>query len=85
MVMILPDKSQPMTLPSFPDVPVAGPEEGVILPLKPDAQIPEEIEPVIQAFPTSISAQCTSLVLGATLVEKILLEDPMFSPAAKMM
>lgn len=78
--MILPAMDQLMIIPSFPDVPAAGPEVGVVLPHKPNPRIPEEMEPIIQAFPTSISAQCTPPVLGATLVERILNEDPVFKP-----
>ncbi|XP_045905628.1 fetuin B [Micropterus dolomieu] len=82
MVRMLPAMDQPMTLPSFPDVPAGGPEVGVTLPLKPDPQIPSEMEPTIEAFPTSVSAQCSPRVAGATLVEKLFAEDPMFKPAA---
>lgn len=82
MVRMLPSIEEPMTLPSFPDVPAAGPEVGVVLPLKPDPQIPGEMEPIILAFPTSVSAKCPPPAAGDTLVEKIFSEDPMFKPAA---
>ncbi|XP_044055531.1 fetuin-B-like [Siniperca chuatsi] len=82
IVRILPAMDQPTTLPSFPDVPAGGPEVGVTLPLKPDPQIPGQMEPTIQAFPTSVSAQCSPSVAVATLVERLFTEDPMFKPAA---
>ncbi|XP_070688756.1 histidine-rich glycoprotein-like [Pempheris klunzingeri] len=81
-VRMLPAMDQPMTLPSFPDVPAGGPEVGVTLPLKPDPQIPGQTEPTIHAFPTSVSAQCVPPLAGETLVEKLFAEDPMFKPAA---
>ncbi|XP_034566230.1 histidine-rich glycoprotein-like [Notolabrus celidotus] len=82
MVRVLPSMDQPMTLPSFPDVPAGGPEVGVTLPLKPDPQIPGVMEPFIDAFPTTVSAQCSPPPIGETLVEKVFAEDPMFKPAA---
>ncbi|XP_060890321.1 antihemorrhagic factor cHLP-B-like isoform X1 [Labrus mixtus] len=82
MVRVLASTDQPMTLPSFPDVPAAGPEVGVTLPLKPDPQIPGVMEPFIEAFPTAASAQCVPPAVGETLVEKVFAEDPMFKPAA---
>ncbi|KAI3368472.1 hypothetical protein L3Q82_025483 [Scortum barcoo] len=82
IVRVLPAMDRPMTLPSFPDVPAAGPEVGVTLPLKPDPQIPGEREPTIEAFPTTVSAQCVPPAVGSTLVEKVFTEDPMFKPAA---
>ncbi|KAM9358425.1 fetuin B [Symphorus nematophorus] len=81
-VRLLPAMGQPVTLPAFPDVPAAGPEVGVTLPLKPDPQIPGEMEPIIEAFPTTVSSQCTAPVLQGTLVEKLFSEDPLFKPAA---
>ncbi|XP_039983791.1 fetuin B [Xiphias gladius] len=81
-VRILPALDQPVTLPSFPDVPAAGPEHGVVLPLKPDPQIPGETEPTIESFPTSVSAHCTHHGADTTLVEKLFNEDPLFKPAA---
>ncbi|XP_070765438.1 fetuin B [Enoplosus armatus] len=82
VVTTLPTMDQPTTLPSFPDVPAGGPEVGVTLPLKPDPQIPGQTEPTIQAFPTSVSAQCAPPAVAATLVEKLFTEDPLFKPAA---
>uniref|UniRef100_UPI0037E7EC79 fetuin-B-like n=1 Tax=Semicossyphus pulcher TaxID=241346 RepID=UPI0037E7EC79 len=82
MVRVLPSMDKPTTLPSFPDVPAAGPEAGVTLPLKPDPQIPGVMEPFIEAFPTSASAQCPPPAAGETLVEKLFAEDPLFKPAA---
>ncbi|XP_023284462.1 antihemorrhagic factor cHLP-B-like [Seriola lalandi dorsalis] len=79
-VRMLPAMDGPMTLPSFPDEPVS--EVGVVLPLKPDPQIPGEMEPVVVPFPTSVSAQCPPPAAGETLVEKLFAEDPMFQPAA---
>ncbi|XP_042337217.1 fetuin B [Plectropomus leopardus] len=81
MVRMLPAMDQPQTLPSFPDAP-AGPEVGVTLPLKPDPQIPDQMEPTIEAFPTSVSAQCPPAAAGTTLVEQVFAEDPMFKAAA---
>ncbi|XP_041792083.1 histidine-rich glycoprotein-like [Chelmon rostratus] len=80
MVRMLPSMDQPV--PPSPDVPAAGPEVAVTLPLKPDPQIPGEMEPSIQALPTSVSAQCATVVAGETLVEKLFAEDPMFKTAA---
>lgn len=84
MVRVLPamDADQPMILPSFPDAPAAGPEVGVVLPLKPDPQIPDEMEPTILPFPTAVSAQCHPQTIPGTLVEQMLREDPMFKVAA---
>ncbi|KAF3690569.1 Fetuin-B 16G2 Fetuin-like protein IRL685 Gugu Precursor [Channa argus] len=81
-VRVLPSLDQPMTLPSFPDVPAAGPEVGVTLPLKPDPQIPGQTEPTIQPFPTSVSSQCAPPATEGTLVVKLFAEDPMFKAAA---
>ncbi|XP_074525159.1 fetuin B [Halichoeres trimaculatus] len=81
MVRVLPAMDQPMTLPSFPDVPAAGPEAGVPLVLKPDPQIPDLTEPFIEPFPTTVSGQCSPPPQGTTLVEKAFAEDPMFLPA----
>eukprot|EP00066_Takifugu_rubripes_P024210 XP_011613476.1 PREDICTED: fetuin-B-like [Takifugu rubripes] len=83
MVRVLPAMSAdlPMILPSFPDIP-AGPEVGVVLPLKPDPQIPEAVEPTIEAFPTSLSAQCPALVLGPSLMDQMFTVDPIFKAAA---
>lgn len=83
MVRLLPAMAAdlPMIIPSFPDVP-AGPEVGVVLPLKPDPQIPGGLEPTIEAFPTALSAQCPVPILGITLVEQMFTADPMFKAAA---
>jgi len=81
-VRILPALGKPVTLPSFPDVPAGGPEVGVVLPLKPDPEIPGEREPTIEAFPITISPQCPRPGTEATLVEKLFKEDPLFQPAA---
>lgn len=75
------DANQPMIIPSFPDTP-AAPEVGVVLPLKPDPQIPEALEPTIEPFPTALSAQCVAPVLGETLVERMFIADPTFKAAA---
>ncbi|XP_030289807.1 fetuin B isoform X2 [Sparus aurata] len=82
MVRMLPAMDRPMTLPSFPDVPAGGPEVGVTLPLKPDPQIPGKMEPTIEAFPTTVSAQCPPAAEGTSLVEKVFAEDPMFKQTA---
>merc|ERR1719309_190116 len=81
-VRVLPAMDQPMTLPSFPDTPAAGPEVGVTLPLKPDPQIPGKMEPFIEASPATVSAQCSPPPAGTTLVENMFAEDPRFKPAA---
>ncbi|XP_039902306.1 fetuin B [Simochromis diagramma] len=78
MVTMLPALGQPVTLPSFPDVPAGGPELGVTLPLKPDPQIPGEMEPAIEPFPTSVSDQCPVPKAGRDLVEKLFAEDAFF-------
>ncbi|XP_029286050.1 fetuin B [Cottoperca gobio] len=82
IVRMVPAMGQPITLPSFPDVPAGGPEVGVTLPLKPDPQIPGKSEPTIEGFPTAVSAQCTPAPEGVTLVEKLFAEDPRFKTAA---
>ncbi|XP_029005146.2 fetuin B [Betta splendens] len=82
-VRLLPDLGLPVTLPSFPDVPAGGPEAGVTLPLKPDPQIPGQREPTVQAFPTSVSAQCPPPAApGTTPVDKAFAEDPEFKTSA---
>ncbi|KAJ0032685.1 hypothetical protein NQD34_002766 [Periophthalmus magnuspinnatus] len=70
------------TLPAFPDVPAAGPEVGVTLPLKPDPSIPGQTEPIIRPFPTKVSAQCPPPLLADTIVGQLFLEDPEFKAAA---
>ncbi|KAM8874368.1 alpha-2-HS-glycoprotein-like [Spinachia spinachia] len=82
LVRFLPDMEQPITLPSFPDVPAGGPEVGVTLPLKPDPQVPGQTEPIIKPFPKAISADCGPAPKGDSLVEKVFAEDPIFKPAA---
>ncbi|KAM4740055.1 fetuin B [Anableps anableps] len=82
LIRILPAIDQPMTLPSFPDVPAGGPGVGVTLPLKPDPSIPGVTEPIILAFPTSLSAECAIPAAGSSLVSKLFMEDPLFKPAA---
>lgn len=83
MVRVLPAMAAdlPMILPSFPDIP-AGPEVGVVLPLKPDPQIPEAVEPTIEAFPTSLSAQCPAPAIGLGLVDQMFTVDPIFKATA---
>ncbi|CAI5636987.1 fetuin-B [Oreochromis niloticus] len=81
-VIVLPALGQPVTLPSFPDVPVGGPGVGVTLPLKPDPQIPGQMEPTIEPFPTSVSAQCPTTAGGDQDVGILFANDPMFKPAA---
>ncbi|MEQ2274791.1 hypothetical protein XENORESO_011344 [Xenotaenia resolanae] len=82
MVRMLAAMDQPMTLPSFPDIPAGGPEVGVTLPLKPDPQIPGVTEPTILAYPTSVSAECPVPAGGRSLVDTLFREDPLFKPAA---
>ncbi|MED6281187.1 hypothetical protein CHARACLAT_018599 [Characodon lateralis] len=82
MVRMLGAMDQPMTLPSFPDIPAGGPEVGVTLPLKPDPQIPGVTEPTILAYPTSVSAECPVPAGGRSLVDALFREDPLFKPAA---
>ncbi|TMS20857.1 Fetuin-B [Larimichthys crocea] len=77
-VKTLPSVDQPVTLPIFPDVP----EVGVVLPAKPDPQIPGQMEPIIRPFPTSVSAQCPPPAAATTFVEKLFSEDPLFKPTA---
>ncbi|XP_071369297.1 fetuin B [Centroberyx affinis] len=81
-VRSLPAVGGPVTLPSFPDQPAAGPEAGVTLPLIPDPQIPGEREPTVLAFPAAVSAECPAPADGTTLVEKMFAEDPVFKAAA---
>lgn len=69
-------------MPSFPDVPAAGPEVGVVLPLKPDPQIPGAMEPTVLPFPTAYSAQCPAPAAAVGLVDQLFSEDPLFRPAA---
>ncbi|MEQ2307713.1 hypothetical protein AMECASPLE_021046 [Ameca splendens] len=82
MVRMLAAMDQPMTLPSFPDIPAGGSEVGVTLPLKPDPQIPGVTEPTILAYPTSVSAECPVPAGGRSLVDALFREDPLFKPAA---
>uniref|UniRef100_A0A3Q4N7H5 Fetuin B n=1 Tax=Neolamprologus brichardi TaxID=32507 RepID=A0A3Q4N7H5_NEOBR len=82
IVTVLPALDQPVTLPSFPDVPAGGPGVGVTLPLKPDPQIPGEMEPTIEPFPTSVSSQCPTKVGGDQGVVNLFANDPIFKPAA---
>ncbi|XP_072295304.1 antihemorrhagic factor BJ46a-like [Eucyclogobius newberryi] len=72
-----------VTLPAFPDVPAAGPEVGVTLPLKPDPQIPGQLEPFIGPFPTKVSAQCPPPLIAGTIVGQLFLEDPEFKAPAQ--
>ncbi|XP_069009085.1 fetuin B [Embiotoca jacksoni] len=81
-VRTLPSLDQPMTLPSFPDVPARGPEVGIALPAKPDPEIPGQTEPFIEAFPTTVSAQCPTPAAGDGMVEKLFAEDPSFKATA---
>ncbi|XP_035766659.1 histidine-rich glycoprotein-like [Neolamprologus brichardi] len=81
-VIVLPALDQPVTLPSFPDVPAGGPGVGVTLPLKPDPQIPGQMEPTIEPFPTSVSALCPTKKAGDQDVGILFANDPMFKPAA---
>lgn len=81
-VRVLPAMGAAVTLPAFPDVPAGGAEVGVVLPLKPDPQIPDQMEPTIEAFPTTLSANCAPAPAGETLVEKLFSEDPEFKLAA---
>uniref|UniRef100_A0A669DJG3 Fetuin B n=1 Tax=Oreochromis niloticus TaxID=8128 RepID=A0A669DJG3_ORENI len=81
-VIVLPALGQPVTLPSFPDVPVGGPGVGVTLPLKPDPQIPGQMEPTIEPFPTSVSAQCPTTAGKHKNVDELFNKDPEFKPAA---
>ncbi|XP_054458650.1 histidine-rich glycoprotein-like [Anoplopoma fimbria] len=80
IVRFMPAVDQPTTLPFFPVLP--GPVVGVTLPLKPDPQIPGQIEPTILAFPMAVSANCAPAAAGVTLVEKLFSEDPRFKTAA---
>ncbi|CAI5636992.1 fetuin-B [Oreochromis niloticus] len=82
IVTVLPALGQPVTLPSFPDVPAGGPGVAVTLPLKPDPQIPGEMEPTIKPFPSSVSSQCPTKVGGDQDVVKLFANDPIFKPAA---
>ncbi|KAK7889016.1 hypothetical protein WMY93_024576 [Mugilogobius chulae] len=74
----LPPLGAPVTLPAFPDVPAAGPEVGVTLPLKPDPQIPGQVEPTVIPFPTKLSAQCPPPLIVEGIVATLFLEDPEF-------
>ncbi|XP_019740506.1 fetuin B [Hippocampus comes] len=76
----LPAMGQPVTVPSFPDAPAA--DGGVVLPLLPDPQIPNVMQPTIRPFPTSLSPQCAPPLKGPTLVEALFAEDPLFQLAA---
>uniref|UniRef100_A0A3P9H293 Cystatin fetuin-B-type domain-containing protein n=1 Tax=Oryzias latipes TaxID=8090 RepID=A0A3P9H293_ORYLA len=72
----------PMILPSFPDQPAAGPHPGVVLPLRPDPQIPGAHEPIIHAFPRGISHECKAPEVKKNLVDQLFAEDPTFKPYA---
>ncbi|XP_059197437.1 fetuin-B-like [Centropristis striata] len=77
VVHVLVPMDQPVTLPAKPLFP-----PGIILPAKPDPQIPEQVEPTIHGFPKSGSSLCVAPAAGPSIVEKLFAEDPLFKPAA---
>jgi len=81
-VRVLPAMGQAVTLPSFPDQPAAGPEQGVTLPLKPDPQVPGQTEPAIAAFPAALSADCPVPTAAEDMMEEVFANDPLFRPSA---
>ncbi|XP_042604806.1 fetuin B [Cyprinus carpio] len=81
MVNVLPPMDKPMTLPSFPDKPAAGPEQPSTLPFHPDPQIPGQREPTIHPFPDTISPECPARSnIQNGLLKQIISEDPLFKP-----
>ncbi|KAF6734167.1 Fetuin-B [Oryzias melastigma] len=72
----------PMILPSFPDQAAAGPHPGVVLPLRPDPQIPGAHQPIIHPFPRGISPECKAPAVLGNLIEQLFDEDPSFKPSA---
>ncbi|RXN24456.1 antihemorrhagic factor cHLP-B-like protein [Labeo rohita] len=81
MVNVLPPVDKPMTLPSFPDKPAAGPEQPSTLPFHPDPQIPGQREPAIHPFPNGMSPECPAQSnIQNGLLKQIISEDPLFKP-----
>ncbi|KAK9974751.1 hypothetical protein ABG768_022828 [Culter alburnus] len=81
MVNVLPPMDKPMTLPSFPDKPAAGPEQASTLPFHPDPQIPGQREPTIQPFPSTTSPECPAQSnIQNGILKQVVIEDPLFKP-----
>ncbi|XP_016132055.1 fetuin B isoform X2 [Sinocyclocheilus grahami] len=81
MVNVLPPMDKPMTLPSFPDKPAAGPEQPSTLPFHPDPQIPGQREPTIHPFPDTMSPECPAQSnIQNGLLKQVISEDPLFNP-----
>ncbi|KAL1250822.1 hypothetical protein QQF64_018618 [Cirrhinus molitorella] len=81
MVNVLPPVDKPMTLPSFPDKPAAGPEQPSTLPFHPDPQIPGQREPTIHPFPNGMSPECPAQSnIQNGLLKQVISEDPLFKP-----
>ncbi|KAK7137400.1 hypothetical protein R3I93_017472 [Phoxinus phoxinus] len=78
-VSVLPPVDKPMTLPSFPESPAAGPPQASTLPFLPDPQIPGQREPSIQAFPSSTSPECPApSTIENGILKQVVSEDPLF-------
>ncbi|CAL9696445.1 unnamed protein product [Knipowitschia caucasica] len=77
---LLPPLGAAVTLPAIP--PTAQAEVGVPLPLKPDPEIPGQVEPMVMPFPSTVSAQCPPPLPTDDIVGKLFLEDPQFKVAA---
>uniref|UniRef100_A0A8C1TNZ4 Fetuin B n=1 Tax=Cyprinus carpio TaxID=7962 RepID=A0A8C1TNZ4_CYPCA len=81
MVNVLPPMDKPMTLPSFPDKPAAGPEQPSTLPFQADPQIPGQREPTIHPFPDTMSPECPAQSnIQNGLLKQVVSEDPLFKP-----
>ncbi|MCI4383565.1 hypothetical protein PGIGA_G00027890 [Pangasianodon gigas] len=83
-VQVLPSLDRPMTLPSFPDL-LEKPDTPTGLPMRPDPQIPGQMEPVIGKFPKTVSPNCPAeFKTNDELIKDAFAEDPVFKvkPAA---
>ncbi|KAM9461915.1 fetuin B [Clarias gariepinus] len=83
-VKVLPSLDKPMTLPFFPDQ-HEKPDTPTGLPLRPDPEIPGQMEPVIGKFPQTVSQNCPAkFKTNDKLIMNAFAEDPAFKvkPAA---
>ncbi|KAB5559232.1 hypothetical protein PHYPO_G00026610 [Pangasianodon hypophthalmus] len=83
-VQVLPSLDRPMTLPAVPDL-LEKPDTPTGLPMRPDPQIPGQMEPVIGKFPKTVSPNCPAeFKTNDKLIKDAFAEDPVFKvkPAA---
>ncbi|KAI4898285.1 hypothetical protein NFI96_024414 [Prochilodus magdalenae] len=82
VVYVLPSTDKPMTLPSYPDQPVADPPVASTLPFHPDPEIPGEREPTIMPFPSGQSKECPAeFSTASNLIKEVFAQDPLFKSA----